>query len=177
MSRFWALVWAAIAVTGIVCVSVMAFEPGDLDGDGIVDNVDLAILGQAWGSYCGAPNYNANADLNSDCVVNLVDLAILGKFWGTCEDCCCEVEEGCENTSGMENTACIYGQWLCRHTPLPENGIDEDYYKQLGIEIGLSFVKEASCVACGPLCLLLGAAGGLPGLICAAACVLWCAMP
>lgn len=178
MSRFQAVLLASIAMIGITCASPMAFIPGDLNNDGVVDNVDLAILGQAWNSHSGDTNYTANADLNSDRAVNLLDLAILGKFWGVSEDRgCYDVEEGCENTSGMKNVTCIYGHWLCRHTPLPQDGIDWDYFNQLGVEIGLAFIKDASCTVCPLACAFLGAATGIPGLICGAACVLWCLTP
>ncbi len=50
----------------------------DLNGDGVVDATDLAILLGAWGS--GAPA----ADLDGDAAVNASDLAILLGAWGPC---------------------------------------------------------------------------------------------
>jgi len=55
--------------------------PGDADGDGYVYIKDLAILGKAWRTKIGDPNYDARADFNGDGVINLLDLAILGKNW------------------------------------------------------------------------------------------------
>ena len=51
--------------------------PGDLNGDGVVNAADLAILLGAWGpAVPGEP-----ADLNSDGEVNAADLAILLGAW------------------------------------------------------------------------------------------------
>jgi len=54
--------------------------PGDLNGDGVVNAQDLAILLSFWGSCadCG----DCIADLNGDCVVNAQDLAELLSYWG-----------------------------------------------------------------------------------------------
>ncbi len=55
---------------------------GDINGDDEVGLLDLAMLGQAWGSSEGDANWNSNADLNNDNTVTLLDLAILGQNWG-----------------------------------------------------------------------------------------------
>ncbi len=52
-----------------------AATPGDLTGDGLVDESDLAICLGAWGTADPA------ADLSGDGVVDLVDLSILLGFW------------------------------------------------------------------------------------------------
>ncbi len=51
----------------------------DLDGDGLINAADLAILLSAWGDNPGAP-----ADLNDDGVVDAADLALLLAEWGEC---------------------------------------------------------------------------------------------
>ena len=51
--------------------------PGDVNGDGVVNGMDLAILLGAWGTSVPA------ADLNHDGVINGSDLAILLGAWGT----------------------------------------------------------------------------------------------
>ena len=56
--------------------------PGDINGDGLVGAGDLGLLGWAWGSTIGEPNYIPEADLNGDGVVNYRDLGILGANWG-----------------------------------------------------------------------------------------------
>lgn len=53
--------------------------PGDLDGDGVVNAVDLAILLGSWGPCVGC-----DADLNDDGVVGPADLAIVLGNWGPC---------------------------------------------------------------------------------------------
>jgi hypothetical protein len=52
-----------------------AATPGDLTGDGLVDESDLAVCLGAWGTADPA------ADLSGDGVVDLVDLSILLGFW------------------------------------------------------------------------------------------------
>lgn len=49
---------------------------GDLNGDGLVNAVDLALMLGAWGTS------DAVADLNDDGVVDAVDLALLLGAWG-----------------------------------------------------------------------------------------------
>ena len=59
---------------------------GDANFDCIVNSQDLALVGKAWNSSIGTPNYDIRADLNGDGRVDLVDLAILGKNHGkTCK--------------------------------------------------------------------------------------------
>ena len=54
----------------------------DLNGDGKVNVLDLAILGAALNSHPGDSNWNPVADINKDGVVNVLDQAIMGKFMG-----------------------------------------------------------------------------------------------
>jgi len=56
--------------------------PGDLDGDGDVDQADLGILLAAWCSHEGDPNWNAEADIDGDGHVGHSDLGILLANWG-----------------------------------------------------------------------------------------------
>lgn len=51
-------------------------KPGDIDGNGIVNVVDLLELLAAWGQPGGA------ADINEDGIVNVEDLLILLAHWG-----------------------------------------------------------------------------------------------
>jgi len=50
-------------------------------GDGHVDISDLGILGRAWYSRPGDPNWDPRADFNLDGIVSVSDLAILGRSW------------------------------------------------------------------------------------------------
>lgn len=56
--------------------------PGDVDGSGTVDWVDQGLLGMAYGSKPGNPNWNSAADLDASGTVDWVDLAILGAYYG-----------------------------------------------------------------------------------------------
>jgi hypothetical protein len=51
--------------------------PGDINGDGIVNVLDLLILLDDWGPCPGC-----DSDLNGDGVVNVIDLLILLDSWG-----------------------------------------------------------------------------------------------
>jgi probable HAF family extracellular repeat protein len=66
---------------------VQISQPEDLNGDGQVDGIDLAILLGQWGLCVGCivpvtPPIPCPADLNGDCQVNGFDLAILLAAWG-----------------------------------------------------------------------------------------------
>ncbi len=54
---------------GLVC-------PGDLNGDGVIDGVDLSIMLGAWGG--------SGADLDGNGTTNAADLSILLGGWGAC---------------------------------------------------------------------------------------------
>jgi hypothetical protein len=53
--------------------------PGDLNGDGVVNAADLAMLLGSWGPCRNCSN--CIADLNDDCSVNAADLAVLLGNW------------------------------------------------------------------------------------------------
>ncbi len=53
--------------------------PADLNGDGVVNSADLAVLLANWGAI-GLPG-----DLNGDGTVDSADLAILLSSWGLCD--------------------------------------------------------------------------------------------
>jgi hypothetical protein len=55
--------------------------PGDLNGDGAVDVLDLLVLLDAWGPCSGCA-----ADLNGDGDVDVLDLLLLLDAWGPCPD-------------------------------------------------------------------------------------------
>jgi hypothetical protein len=68
--------------------------PGDLNGDGVVDEADLLILLSEWGPCAEVPagagvppaepraQGSCPADLNGDGVVDVLDLLILLDSWG-----------------------------------------------------------------------------------------------
>jgi PKD repeat protein len=53
----------------------------DINGDGVVNLFDLTILGTAWDSRPGDPNWNEWADLDGDGHIFLYDLTMLGSHW------------------------------------------------------------------------------------------------
>jgi hypothetical protein len=53
--------------------------PGDVNGDGVVNGLDLAILAANW--LQTVPPANPQADVNGDGVVNGLDLGILAANW------------------------------------------------------------------------------------------------
>lgn len=55
---------------------------GDINHDGTVNSLDLALLKQAYGSSPGSPNWNSNADLNKDNIIDVLDQRMLGKDYG-----------------------------------------------------------------------------------------------
>ena len=64
--------------------SANSFSPmfSDLNGDGIVNILDLNILAHAFGSFSSHPNWNSVADLNDDDVVDFIDVQLLAKDFG-----------------------------------------------------------------------------------------------
>jgi hypothetical protein len=53
--------------------------PADLNGDNVVDVLDLLLLLDTWGTCVGCA-----ADLNGDGVVDVLDLLLLLDAWGSC---------------------------------------------------------------------------------------------
>jgi len=56
--------------------------PGDVNGDGVVNSYDLFLLGKAYGSELGDPNWNPNCDFNNDDKIDDSDLSDLKKNYG-----------------------------------------------------------------------------------------------
>ncbi len=55
---------------------------GDLNGDGVVDAIDLLILARAWNTTADEPAYDERADVNHDGLINVVELLQLARDWG-----------------------------------------------------------------------------------------------
>ena len=56
--------------------------PGDINGDGKVDVLDLQIMAASWNKQVGQAGYDADCDLNGDNKVNVFDLQIMAENWG-----------------------------------------------------------------------------------------------
>jgi uncharacterized repeat protein (TIGR01451 family) len=55
--------------------SILVSLPGDVNGDGVVNCADVAVVKAAFGKRVGQTGYSAAADTNNDGVVNVLDLA------------------------------------------------------------------------------------------------------
>jgi len=55
---------------------------GDLNGDGIVNIVDVSIVAKAFGSRPGDPAWNETADMDENGVINIIDVAKVAKEFG-----------------------------------------------------------------------------------------------
>jgi hypothetical protein len=55
---------------------------GDINGDGIVDVSDVALVTATFGSYPGSPNWNPACDLNRDNIIDISDVATVCANFG-----------------------------------------------------------------------------------------------
>ena len=62
--------------------SASAGIPGDVNGDGVVNVLDLIIIAKAFGSKTADPNWNENADLDKNGTVNIADLIMAARNFG-----------------------------------------------------------------------------------------------
>jgi hypothetical protein len=62
--------------------SVTVTIPGDLDGNGKVELVDLIRLVLSFGSQAGQPKWNPNADIDGNGIVDQSDANILAQHYG-----------------------------------------------------------------------------------------------
>jgi hypothetical protein len=51
----------------------------DINGDGKVDIIDIAVVARGFGSTSGKPNWNPIADVNGNDVINIIDIATVAK--------------------------------------------------------------------------------------------------
>lgn len=55
----------------------------DINGDGSVTIIDIAITANSFGARIGAINYNPKADFNADGVINIIDISIIAAQFGS----------------------------------------------------------------------------------------------
>ena len=63
---------------GIVKVKMV----GDLDGNGVINIKDIGIIGKAFGSRPGDPNWLPIADVYEDGKINIKDIGVVAKHFG-----------------------------------------------------------------------------------------------
>lgn len=54
----------------------------DVNKDGKIDILDVALVASAFGSYPGHPRWDPDADLNGDCKIDIRDIAIVACHFG-----------------------------------------------------------------------------------------------
>lgn len=59
-----------------------ASNPGDINGDGVVDGKDLIVVAKALGAYPSHPRWNSIADVNHDNEVDGADMIIVAENFG-----------------------------------------------------------------------------------------------
>jgi hypothetical protein len=59
----------------------MTLLNGDVNSDNVVEDQDYSLMGAAWYSTPGSPNWDVRADLNGDGVVEDQDYSIMGMAW------------------------------------------------------------------------------------------------
>ncbi|MFI5240327.1 MAG: glycosyl hydrolase [Candidatus Saccharimonadia bacterium] len=70
---------AAIGIYQVFFAHATPQIPGDLNGDGVVNILDLSILASNWGVHTGAGS--SSGDINSDGIVDITDLSIMASNW------------------------------------------------------------------------------------------------
>jgi hypothetical protein len=68
-----------IAEASVTTTPAQSPLPGDLNGDGVVDCSDLAIVRTSFGKQSGQQGFDPRADTNSDGIVNVKDLSFVAQ--------------------------------------------------------------------------------------------------
>ncbi len=58
------------------------FNPGDFNGDLIIDWIDFSAFARAYGLTPTDPNYDARMDLDNNGVINILDFMLLAEIYG-----------------------------------------------------------------------------------------------
>ncbi len=60
--------------------------PADVNGDCVVDIVDIMLVAARWGAHDGDANYDSLYDLDHDGDIDIVDIMEVTAQWGeTCD--------------------------------------------------------------------------------------------
>jgi thermitase len=64
-------------------VTVTPGCPEDVNGDGVVNIVDIQSVAARWGAAEGDENYDPACDINGDGRINIIDIQLVAGKWGT----------------------------------------------------------------------------------------------
>ena len=139
MSRFVCAVSAILLATGLSFGSC----PGDLNGDGSVDAIDLLALLSAWGP-CADPR-DCPGDLDGDGAVNVPDLLQMLNSWGGVSTNRFRPRRGAVPRSGRHHRSAAGLSDLGRFL---DHGVgSEDRLRQLSPRAGAAVVGRADSLA------------------------------
>jgi len=74
----WGACLGGMPIEGFDCGCYYA----DINNDGKVDIIDIAIVAVAFGSRPGSINWNPNADLDGNDQINIIDISMAAKEFG-----------------------------------------------------------------------------------------------
>jgi hypothetical protein len=67
--------------------TILVSLPGDVNGDGVVNCIDVDVVKAAFGTKVGQLGYNREADVYNTGVVNVLDLAYVTQHLPTGTKC------------------------------------------------------------------------------------------
>lgn len=70
----------AIAYTTFECAREACST--DIDGNGVIDIVDISLVAKAWNSSPGHPRWDPRCDIDENGVVNILDIALVARDYG-----------------------------------------------------------------------------------------------
>jgi len=68
------------SASALINVNNVKVVPGDLNGDGVVNCADMAIVKNSFGKKTGQLGFDPRADVNHDGVVNILDLSTVSRL-------------------------------------------------------------------------------------------------
>jgi hypothetical protein len=71
-----------IKVAGLSIARIATPSPVDINSDGTVNILDIAIVAAAYGTMPGDPKWNPAADLDGNSLVNIIDVTIVARDYG-----------------------------------------------------------------------------------------------
>ncbi len=64
-----------------IAITAPGSLPGDVNGDGHVNAIDLLAMARSWASFAGDDEYDPRCDFNNDGAINALDLLTMAKNW------------------------------------------------------------------------------------------------